>query len=292
MGAVRHVRCAGPFPCPPLPRPGFRPGPTGAAGPRPSPGLPGPGQAPPGTPRSAVAGGSGPRGRRAAYGAVRAAACRGGPGGRAEGARSPWSRSPRRSHRDLHPLVRQGLELGGGAVVVARRLVRHQAGDEVRRHRLEHGVGAELGVVGQDHHLGGRLHQRPVHARGEHVGRGETALRGEPAPGEERARDPQPLEGLLGAAAHQGVVGTAQRAAGHHHLHPVGMGQRLGDQEGVGDDGQTGDPREPHGPAPAWSYRRRRRWPRPRPRDRRPGRRWPPSRRWRDGISAECRTPA
>ncbi len=102
-------------------------------------------------------------------------------------------------------------------------------------------------MVREHHHLGRGLHQRAVDARGEHVGRGQAALGGQPTAGQEGAGDPQPLEGLFGSAAHQGVVGASEGSAGHHDLDPVGMGQRLGDEEGVGDHGQAGYAREPAG---------------------------------------------
>lgn len=148
---------------------------------------------------------------------------------------------------DLHALVGQRLQLRGGAVVVARRLVRDEPRDHIRRHGLEHRVGPQLGVVGEHHHLPRRLHQRPVDAGGEHVGGGQAALGGQTTARQEGAGHPQALEGLLGTTADQRIVGAAQGAAGHHDLDAVGMGQRLGDQQGVGDDGQTGDPGEPAG---------------------------------------------
>ncbi|CAL2068923.1 conserved protein of unknown function [Streptomyces murinus] len=130
---------------------------------------------------------------------------------------------------------------------MAGRLVRDEAGDEIRRHGLEHRVRAELGVVGEDHHLRGGLHERPVDGRGEHVGGGQSPFGRQTAPGQERLRHPQPLEGLLGTGADERVVGAAQGAAGHDDLHPVRMGQRLCDQEGVGDHRETGHTGEPAG---------------------------------------------
>lgn len=148
---------------------------------------------------------------------------------------------------DLYALIGQRLQLRGGAVVMARRLVRDQPCDQIRRHGLEHRVGAELGVVGEHHHLPRRLHQRPVDAGGEHVGGGQTSLGGQTAARQEGAGHPQALEGLFGTAADQRVVGAAQGAAGHHDLDAVGMGQRLGDKKGVGDDGEPGNACEPAG---------------------------------------------
>lgn len=102
-------------------------------------------------------------------------------------------------------------------------------------------------MVGEDDDFGGGLDEGPVDAGGEHVRGGQAAFGGQPGAGEEGAGDPQPLEGLLGPAADQGVVGAAQGAAGHDDLHPVGVGEGLGDQQGVGDDGQAGDPGEASG---------------------------------------------
>lgn len=205
------------------PGPGAVPGSRPPAGPGPGPALP----------------------RQRHLTALRPDLLRLGGGGRSLGGGRRGHRDPR--HRDLHPLVRQGLQLGRRPLVMGRWLVRHQPGDHIRGHGLEHRVGAELGVVGEHHHFRRRLHQRPIDAGGEHVGGGEAPFGGQPAAGEEGAGDPEPLEGLLRPAAHQRVVGAAQRPPGHDDLDPVGVGEGLCDQQGVGDDGETGHPGEPAG---------------------------------------------
>ncbi len=156
-------------------------------------------------------------------------------------------RGAERRQVDLHPAVGDRVQFAGGGVVRGGVLVGDQPGDGLGGDGREHAVRAELGVVGEDDDLGGRLHQCPVHARGQHVRGRQAAFGAQPAPGDEGLGDPQPLQRLLGAAAHQRVVGAAQGAAGHHHLDPVGVGQCLGDQQGVGDDGQAGHPGQPAG---------------------------------------------
>jgi hypothetical protein len=85
----------------------------------------------------------------------------------------------------VHAPVGERLELGRGAVVARWRLVGDETGDHIGGHGLEHRVRTELGVIGEHHDLRRRLDQSPVDARGEHVGRGQPALGGQPGPGQE-----------------------------------------------------------------------------------------------------------
>ncbi len=164
---------------------------------------------------------------------------------------------------DLHPLVGERLQLRGGAVVVAGRLVGDQPGDEVRRHGLEHGVRAELGVVGEDHDLRGGLDEGPVDGCREHVGGGQPAFGGQAAPGEEGLGHPQALQGPARRRSRRGrswsragvppVITTSTRLA---------WANAWATRRELVTTVRPGTRAPGGGPVPAWSYPPRPRSPR------------------------------